>query len=520
MAWYTKGHHMGSTAATGLVTEPTAIDPYRYMHGFGNHHATEAIPGALPDSGTNIPLKHKYGLYSEHINGTSFISSRETVSNVWLYRERPGAPHRPLRPIHEPHDLEACFLPTNTNINFTPLTHTWGPLPQNTHPSATEPTTFIQGLKTIAGTGDATLREGLAVHQYAFNASMHNSAFSNHDGDLLLVPHTGTLDIKTEMGTLRLPPGHIAVLPSGIRFSVTLPYSCPLATGYALELFGTHFRLPDLGPLGANALAHPRDFVYPVASFDLSPPDAPQWEITLKLAGKLYKYTQPHTPFDVVAWHGNLAPYRYDLAKFHYLSPNKDQLDPTAYCVLTAPGKYPGVSVVDFCVFGEKWAVNEDTLRIPYYHRTMATEMCGVIRGEYKGSVRDLEGGGLSFEGSWMPHGETYDAVRGEMRKKHEAGKVGKGFLGFMFHISANVALTRWAMERHPDIRPERPGLWDNFKGHLLDHLDEVNASLSRLGRATMHPQPFTPPASPLGTIVPEEDAMPVPGDDVSVGDE
>ncbi|KAK0655137.1 Homogentisate 1,2-dioxygenase [Cercophora newfieldiana] len=516
---------MGGAAVTGLLQHPTPDDPYRYQFGFGNHHATEAIPGALPLNGTNLPQRGKYGLYPEHLNGTSFISSRESVSNVWLYRERPGAPHSTPRPTERPHEIESSFLPTNPNVQFAPLTHTWGPL---TPPPNTSTTTFVQGLKTIGGNGDATLKEGVAVHQYAFNADMHRQAFVNHDGDMLIVPQRGVLDIKTELGCLRVKPGMITVIPAGIRYAVRVvphdpPSPAPLvAGGYALEVFGTRFVLPELGVLGANALAHIRDFEYPVAAFDLesladnsSNTHLPPWEITIKLSGRLYSYTQPHTPFDVVAWHGTHAPFRYDLARFHHLVANTDQLDPTAFCVLTAPSKWPGVSQVDFCIFGEKWAVARDTMRIPYYHRTVATELLGIIKGEYKGKVRALEPGGLAFEQAYMPHGETYETWVRDREAGREAVRVMEGYLGFMFHVTGHVGLTGWARGGHPDIRAERPGVWDNFRSHLLDHIDEANASLLEAGMKTLqHPQPpISPPASPSYTIVPsDDDTVPVPG--------
>ncbi|KAK4443702.1 putative homogentisate 1,2-dioxygenase [Podospora aff. communis PSN243] len=511
---------MGGAAVTGFLRDPTPDDPYRYQCGFGNHHATEAIPGALPRSGTNLPQKARYGLYPEHLNGTSFISSRDTVSNVWLYRERPGAPHSSPRSADRPHEIESSFLPTNPNVHFAPHTHTWGPLT----PLSNTTTTFVQGLKTIGGNGDATLKEGVAVHQYAFNADMHRQAFVNHDGDMLLVPQRGVLDIKTELGCLRVKPGTIAVLPAGIRYSIrTVPEdSSPptpvIAAGYALEVFGTRFILPELGVLGGNGLAHVRDFEYPVAAFDLESladtTHLPPWEITMKLSGRLYSYNQPHSPFDVVAWHGKHAPFRYDLSRFHHLVANSDQLDPTAFCVLTAPSKWPGVSQVDFCIFGEKWCVAQDTPRIPYYHRTMATELVGIIKGEYKGKVRALEAGGLSLEQAYMPHGETYESYMRDAEAKKEPVKVMEGYLGFMFHVSGHVGLTGWARERHPDMRAERPGVWDSFRSHLLDHIDEANASLARAGMKTLQrPQPPTPPDSPAGTIVPPDDGtVPVPG--------
>lgn len=377
--------------------------------------------------------------------------------------------------------IESCFLPLNPNVEFTPLAHTWGPLTHNHHdrPDPTSPpppppaqaeantddrpspsVTFVDGLRTFGGHGDPTIKEGLAVHMYTFDADMTRQAFVNHDGEFLVVPQRGTLDIQTELGYLRVAPGDVAVLPPGFRLSVSLAGNggSSAASGYVLEVFGTHFRLPELGPLGANGLAHVRDFAYPVASFDLDCDPSPDltplhgssvldphpagessssssrresgWEIVTKLGGKLSTYRQPHTPFDVVAWHGRYAPYKYALAHFGHLTANTDQLDPTAYCVLTAPSKWPGVSLVDFCVFGEKYAVARDALRIPYHHRTVATELVGIVRGRYGGSVRPLEAGGLSFEQGYMPHGETYECWRRESERVLGVDVVGKDFLG------------------------------------------------------------------------------------------
>lgn len=375
--------------------------------------------------------------------------------------------------IHSPththtHQVESCFLPTNPNVDFTPLAHTWGPLRP---PSPA--TTFVDGLKTLCGHGDPTLKEGLAVHQYAFNTHMTRQALVNNDGSFLLLPQRRTLDLQTELGYLRVPPGSLAVIPPGIRFAVSIASLCPDkhddnvndhnddndARGYVLELFGAHFQLPDLGPLGANALAHVRDFQYPVASFDVDfasssssssptftdpfqsstiPPPTTDWRIFTKQAGALHTYTQPHTPFDVVAWHGRYAPYRYNLAHFGHLTANADQLDPTAYTVLTAPSRWGsagggGTSLVDVCVFGEKWAVARDTLRIPYHHRTVATEVVGVLRGRYGGSVRALVEGGMSFEQGFMAHGETGECWARESERRLEVEAVGKGFLGEFF---------------------------------------------------------------------------------------
>ncbi|KUI54266.1 Homogentisate 1,2-dioxygenase [Cytospora mali] len=496
-------HH---SAVLGHISKPTTYDPYRYQHGFGNHHASEAFSGALPRNGTNLPQKHPYGLYAEHLNGTSFISTRESVLNTWMYRVRPSVAHRPLQPSNVSSEIESCFLPLNPKVDFTPLTHTWGPLRspvretagKDEKANARQPVTFVEGLHTLCGHGDPTLKEGMAVHVYAFDADMTRQAFVNNDGEFLIVPQRGTLDIQTELGHLRVPPGSIAVLPPGFRFSVSIA-SFPEtsgASGYILEVFGTHFRLPELGPLGANGLAHVRDFQYPVASFDIdldpqlsTPESSPflpmaspssHWRVLTKLAGKFYQYTQHHTPFDVVAWHGRYSPYKYNLSHFTHLTANTDQLDPTAYCVLIAPSKWPGVNLVDFCAFGEKYAVAKDTLRIPYHHRTMATELVGIIKGKYGGSVRKLEAGGLSFEQGYMPHGESYECWKRETERELGAEVVGKDFMGFMFHVASHVGLTRWATETHPDIRLDDPDFWDDLRAPFADKLHQASQALEK----------------------------------------
>lgn len=236
---------------------------------------------------------------------------------------------------------------------------------------------FVCGIRTIGGQGDPTLRDGLAVHVYSANASMYRRAFCNNDGDLLLLPQHGRLNIQTELGWLMVRPGELAVIQAGIRFRVLLPDGP--SRGYIQEAFGTHYQLPELGPVGSNGMALPRDFSSPVASFHI---DESPWEITYKLAGSLHSCQQQHIPFDVVAWHGNLVLYKYSIESFvNMANANKDQADPTIYCVLTAPSKTPGVSLTDFLVLTKKWLTAEDTFRPPYYHRNMSTEVMGLIYG-------------------------------------------------------------------------------------------------------------------------------------------
>lgn len=343
--------------------------------------------------------------------------------------------------------LEACFSKQNPNVHFTPLTYEWGPLEW---PSADDRVTFIQGLKTIGGWGDPSLKEGLAMHMYACNASMQKQAFCNNDGDFLILPQIGRLDIQTELGRLMVKPGELCVIQAGIRWKVSLPDG--QSRGYVHEVFGSHFELPDLGVIGSNGLAHPRDFEYPVASFDLD--NTSRWEIVYKLTGDLFSYRQNHTPFDVVAWHGSYVPFKYHMEKFVPLAcAMKEQCDPTIYTVLVAKSKTPKVSLSEFAVYTAKHITALDTYRPPYYHRNMSTEMLGMIYGEYHGSVRDVQEGCLSCENSYMPHGDAYKAWKEATTAELKPEVSGKGALSFMFHLNNHFSLTKFALERNPSIK-------------------------------------------------------------------
>lgn len=378
--------------------------------------------------------------------------------------------------------IETCFSSANSKVEFVASQQAWDPFPLlGTHdPCSSKGVNFVQGIRTVGGQGDPTLREGLAIHIYSANTSMERAALCNNDGEFLILPQTGRLNIQTELGWLMVRPGELVVIPAGLRFRVELPDGP--SRGYVQEIFGTHYGLPELGPVGSNGMALPRDFESPIASFDI---DEAPWTITYKLAGCLHSCQQNHTPFDVVAWHGNLVPYKYAIEKFvNMANANKDQADPTIYCVLTAKSKNPDVSLSDFLIFTAKWITAEDTFRPPYYHRNMSTEIMGLIYGRYGGSSHVLEPGGLSYEASYMPHGETYDTWKDATTRELENVRICEDTMAFMFHVSVPVMLTTWAMQgdgastRHPSSSSQ----WDNVKAHFLDHLDEVEADLKAAG--------------------------------------
>ncbi|CAJ2508934.1 Uu.00g139600.m01.CDS01 [Anthostomella pinea] len=470
-----------STSAKGpFITSPSDADPYTYQVGFGNTFATEAIPNVLPRS-CNTPQRCKYDLVSEQLNGTPFVSPRASLLHAWFYRIKPSVVHRPLRRLPENPDLEAVFTPSNPNVEFTPQDLGWDKFAL---PAAGDAEVdFVGGLKTIGGHGDPTLKEGVAVHIYVANKSMRNRAYCNNDGDMLIAPQEGRLDVQTEFGKLMVRPGELAVIQAGMRFRVELPDG--VGRGYVQEIFGCHYELPELGPLGSNGMALLRDFEIPVASFDLD--QSSKWEVVVKLVGQLFVYEQDHTPFDVVAWHGNYTPYKYAMEKFiASATVDRDQSDPSVYCVLTAKSKITGVATSDFLVFTPKWSVTRNTFRPPYYHRNVATEVMGMMYGTWAGSATQLAPGGLTYEPSYMPHGESYERWKEATSADLQPQRMGEGAMAFMMHISAHMSLTKWALERSGTLQPIQEDLWEDFKGGFFDNIDQVQADLAAAGLPVM----------------------------------
>lgn len=391
------------------------------------------------------------------------------------FREQSMRSWSQFRHEADENQIESCFSPLNQNVEFIPAQLAWDPFPL---PAASEQVDFVHGIRTIGGNGDAMLKEGLGVHVYSANVSMERTAFCNNDGDMPILPQQGRLDIQTELGRMMVRPGELAVLQAGIRYAVRLPDG-PVR-GYIQEVFGTHYELPELGPFGSNGMAYPRDFETPVASFDI---DVAGWEITYKSAGNLHVARQKHTPLDVVAWHGNLAPYKYAIEKFVNMAcVEEDQADPTIYTVLTAKSKIPGVSISDFLAFTPRWSTTSGTFRPPYYHRNMSTEVMGIVYGRYGGSSHVLEPGGLSYEASYMPHGESYETWQMATTRTLVPERVAEDTMAWMMHISVPLLLARYATLRSSCLHQSDPGQWDNVKGHFLEHWDEVNADLAAAG--------------------------------------
>lgn len=365
-----------------------------YQSGFGNEFATEALPGSLP-IGRNAPQRAPHGLYTEQISGTAFTAPRSQNRRSWLYRIRPSAVHLPYR-LRDDERSQRIVGDFSTVPPTPPNPLRWDPLPM---PAAA--TDFIDGWVTVAGNGSAESMTGCAIHLYAANRPMVDRFFSCSDGELLVVPQQGRLQIDTEFGRVAIEPQEIAVIPRGCRFRVTLPDG--EARGYLCENFGPLLRLPDLGPIGSNGLANPRDFLTPVARYEEV---EGSFELVTKLNGRLWVAPIGHSPLDVVAWHGNYAPYKYDLRRFNTMgSISFDHPDPSIFLVLQSPSDSPGFDLIDFVIFPPRWMVAEDTFRPPWFHRNVASEFMGLIHGTYDAKAAGFMPGGASLHNCMAGHG-------------------------------------------------------------------------------------------------------------------
>ncbi|RDW61828.1 uncharacterized protein DSM5745_10500 [Aspergillus mulundensis] len=410
---------------TRKPTRPT--DPYEYQAGFGNTFSSEVIPGTLP-AAINNPRRTRFGLYTEGLTDSAFVAPRDANFSTFMYRARPAMAHDGYRDsFTHKSNLENCFLPLNAKVQ--PLT---GETDFDPFPIPETDTDFIDGLHTLLGSGDPNLRQGLAQHVYAINTDMDHRALCNSDGQTLITPQLGTLDIQTELGMLYVEPGEFVVIPRGIRFAVRLAAgngdgsagagagagAGTGARGFVTEIWGSSWRLPDLGPLGGHALAEPSDFLYPVACIDGLDALHERWTIVTKADGRYMAFEQDHSPFDVVAWRGNVVPYKYDLTKFAPAhSTSVDHIDPSVNTVLTAPSSDPHTPLADFLRFGPRWDATSNTFRPPYFHRNAASEFVGYIYapGHGHGGRAMHAGGSAKVIVSHTPHGFEAGAVRAEM---------------------------------------------------------------------------------------------------------
>jgi homogentisate 1,2-dioxygenase len=430
----------------------TVSPPLHYQSGFGNECVTEAVPGALP-VGRNSPQKPSFGLYAESISGTAFTAPRATNRRTWTYRIRPSASHASYQRIGS----ELLRGTPFTEMDTTPNRLRWNALPL---PAEVQQIDLISGLHTYAGNGDIEAQRGCAVHLYAANASMQR-VFSSSDGELLIVPQMGALLLETELGRLRVDQGQIAVIPRGIRFRALLPEG-PVR-GYICENFGQPLRLPELGPIGSNGLANARDFEAPTAWYE---DNENPTELVTKFMGVLWSVTVPHSPLDVVAWHGNYTPYRYDLSRFNAIgSISYDHPDPSIYTVLTSPSDTSGTANIDFVIFPPRWVVAENTFRPPWYHRNVMSEFMGLVKGVYEAKLTGFVPGGASLHNCFSAHGpdSTSHAKASEAElKPHYLADT----LAFMFESRYVFRPTRYALTS-PQLQRNYDDCWSDLASHF-----------------------------------------------------
>ena len=434
-----------------------------YQSGFGNEFATEALPGTLP-VGRNSPQRVAHGLYAEQISGTAFTAPRHENRRSWLYRIRPAAMHGSFAPYAPTPGAAAQFHNDFGDGPVTPDQLRWSPLPLPGSDAAAPRVDFVDGLFTMAGNGSPEAMSGIGIHLYAANADMQGRFFYSADGELLIVPQQGRLKIDTELGVIELEPHEIAVIPRGIRFRVSLPDG--VARGYVCENFGAFLRIPDLGPIGSNGLANPRDFLTPNAAFEDVEGD---FELIAKFQGHLWRASIGHSPLDVVGWHGNHAPYKYDLRRFNAIgSISFDHPDPSIFLVLTSPSDTAGVGNMDFVIFPPRILAMENTFRPPWFHRNVASEFMGLIHGAYDAKAEGFAPGGCSLHNCMSGHGP--DAATFETASNADTSKPHyiRDTMAFMFEARAVIRPTRQAVDaahRQRDYQQCWAGLAKHFKG-------------------------------------------------------
>jgi len=429
------------------MTPTKSGETLKYNSGFGNEFATEAIKGALP-IGMNSPQKAPLGLYAEQLSGTAFTVPRVFNRRTWAYRIRPSVLHKPFVQIEN----------GRWQSSFNELAPTPNQLRWNALPMPETETDFVEGITTVAGNGEPLSQAGIAIHIYACNKNMTDRFFYNADGEMLVVAEKNRIRFLTEMGVLEIGSGEIAVLPRGLKFRVELPDG--EARGYICENYGAQFRLPDLGPIGSNGLANSRDFETPVAWFEDREGD---FETIAKFGGNLWSCAVGHSPLDVVGWHGNYAPYKYDLRRFNTIgSISYDHPDPSIFTVLTSPSGEAGVANCDFAIFPERWMVAENTFRPPWYHRNYMSEYMGLCYGQYDAKEEGFVPGGGSLHSCWSSHGPDLEAFEKASNAELQPQKY-EDTMAFMFESRYLIRPTKFAMETDA-LQPNYFEVWQNLK--------------------------------------------------------
>ncbi len=426
------------TLPRGLIRAPSQPGPNAgYMPGFGNDFETEALPGALPQ-GQNSPQKCNYGLYAEQFSGSAF--TQERPERTWCYRIRPSVRHNGrYAPIAVPLWKSAPHVVPGVQSLGQ---RRWDPIPL---PGAGESYTWITGMRTVSTAGDVGTQTGMASHVYLVTESMKDEYFFSADGELLVVPQQGRLRFCTELGVIDVEPKEIALIPRGLVYRVeVLEGPC---RGFVCENYGQKFALPHRGPIGANCMANPRDFKTPVAAFEDREVES---RLVIKWCGQFHACTIPQSPLDVVAWHGNYAPWKYDLRAYSPVGAILfDHPDPSIFTVLTAPSGVPGTANIDFVLFRERWMVAEHSFRPPWYHKNIMSELMGNIYGQYDAKPQGFLPGGLSLHNCMLPHGPDREAFEKASNGELEPHKL-EETMSFMFETRFPQHLTDWAARTAP----------------------------------------------------------------------
>ena len=425
-------------------------EPLQYMSGFGNDFETEALPEALPQ-GMNSPQKCNYGLYGEQISGTAFTAPQGQNERTWCYRIRPSVKH-----THRFSRVELPYWKSAPHISPDVASlgqYRWDPIS-----APTKGLTWLTGMRTMTTAGDVNIQTGMASHIYLVTESMQDAYFYSADSEMLIVPQEGHLRFCTELGILDVAPQEIAILPRGLVYRVEV-LKGP-ARGFVCENYGQKFALPNRGPIGANCLANRRDFKTPVAAYEDR--DVPS-TVTVKWAGRFHETQIDHSPLDIVAWHGNYAPVKYDLKTYCPVGAVLfDHPDPSIFTVLTAPSGIEGTANVDFVLFRDRWLVAENTFRPPWYHKNVMSELMGNIYGQYDAKPKGFLPGGMSLHNMMLPHGPDQNSFEHATKADLVPNKLADTMV-FMFETRFPQHLTQFAATEAP-LQGDYVDCWVDLK--------------------------------------------------------
>ncbi len=402
-----------------------------YMSGFGNDFETEALKNSLPQ-GQNSPQKCAYGLYAEQLSGTPFTAPRGKNERSWCYRIRPSVKH-----MNRFEKIQMPFWKSAPHILEDVISlgqYRWDPA------KLEGKTDFISGIRTITTAGDVNTQVGMAAHVYIANQDMIDKYFYSADSELLIVPQEGRIRFLTEMGIIDVEPQEIVIIPRGLMFRVEIIDA--QARGFICENYGAKFDLPNRGPIGANCLANSRDFKTPVAYYE---DNSNLSKLIIKWCGQFHITEIDHSPLDIVAWHGNYAPCKYNLKNFSPVGALLfDHPDPSIFTVLTAPSGIEGTANIDFVLFRERWSVAENTFRPPWYHKNIMSELMGNIYGVYDAKPEGFKPGGMSLHNMMLPHGPDMEAFEKATKTELRPQKM-ENTMSFMFETRFPQHLTFFA---------------------------------------------------------------------------